>query len=57
MFKDLYHEELYTDITLVSDDQIQFEAHKIVLSDCSPVFKRIRPTNRAIFKPIFGLNI
>ena len=32
MFKDLYEEEKYSDVTLVSDDQTQFKAHKIVLS-------------------------
>ena len=31
----------YSDVMLVSDDQIQFNAHKIVLSACSPVFKKI----------------
>ena len=30
MFKDHYQEERYTDVTLVSDDQTQFKAHKIV---------------------------
>ena len=42
MFKDLYQEGTYTDVTLVSDDQTQFKAHKIVLSACSPVFKKTR---------------
>ena len=37
MFKDLHQEGRYTDVTLVSDDQSQFKAHKIVLSACSPV--------------------
>ena len=32
MFKDLYEEDNYSDVTLVSDDQTQFKAHKIVLS-------------------------
>ena len=34
MFKYLYQEGRYTDVTLVSDDQTQFTAHKIVLSFC-----------------------
>merc|ERR1711873_89221 len=33
------------DVTLVSDDQTQFKAHKIVLSACSPVFKKIIESN------------
>merc|ERR1711936_1374298 len=45
MFKDLYQEGRYTDVTLVSDDQTQFKAHKIVLSACSPVFKKIIDSN------------
>ena len=45
MFKDLYQEERYADVTLVSDDQTQFRAHKMVLSACSPVFKKIIDTN------------
>merc|ERR1712016_120905 len=45
MFKDLYQEGRHTDVTLVSDDQTQFKAHKIVLSACSPVFKKIIDSN------------
>ena len=45
MFKELYQEERYADVTLVSDDQTQFKAHKIVLSACSPVFKKIIDNN------------
>ena len=45
MFKDLYQDGRYTDITLVSDDQTQFKAHKIVLRACSPVFKKIIDNN------------
>merc|ERR1712043_86438 len=45
MIKDLYEEGQYSDVTLVSDDQTQFEAHKIVLSACSPVFKKIIDNN------------
>ena len=45
MFKDLYQDGRHTDVTLVSDDQTQFKAHKIVLSACSPVFKKIIDSN------------
>ena len=45
MFKDLYEEEEHSDVTLVCDDQTQFKAHKIVLSACSPVFKKIIDNN------------
>ena len=45
MFKDLYKEGKHSDVTLVSDDQSLFKAHKIVLSACSPVFKKIIENN------------
>ena len=45
VFRDFYHEDRYTDLTLVSDDQSQFKAHRIVLSACSPVFKKIIDNN------------
>ena len=45
MLKDLYEEGKNSDVTLVSDDQTQFKAHKIVLSACSPVFKKIIDSN------------
>ena len=41
----LYQEGEYSDVTLVSDDQTQFKAHKIVLNACSPVFKKIIDSN------------
>ena len=37
--------EGHSDVTLVSDDQTQFKAHKIVLSACSPVFEKIIESN------------
>ena len=36
IFKDLYQEGRFADVTQVSNDQTQFKAHKIVLSACSP---------------------
>ena len=42
---DLYPKGKFTDVTLVSDDQIQFEAHKFVLSACSPVVKNLLLNN------------
>ena len=40
-FKDLITERHFADVTLVSDDEIQIKAHKIVLSACSPVLKEL----------------
>ena len=45
MFKDLYKEGSHSDVTLVSDDKTQYKTHKIVLSACSPVFKKIIESN------------
>ena len=41
LFANLYREESYADVTLVSSDKFEFKAHKIVLSACSPVLKKI----------------
>ena len=40
-FQDLLTEGHFTDVTLVSDDEIQIQAHKIVLSASSPVLKNL----------------
>ena len=36
----------FSDVTLVSEDQKQFSAHKIVLSSCSEYFKNILKQNK-----------
>ena len=40
-----FTENNLSDVTLVSDDQIQFHAHKIVLSAYSPVLKHLLLNN------------
>merc|ERR1719318_2455492 len=40
-----FNENTFSDVTLVSDDQIQFHAHKFVLSACSPVLKDLLVSN------------
>ena len=45
MFKDLYEEEKYCDVTVVCDDQTQFKAHKFVLIAGSSIFKKIIDNN------------
>ena len=42
---DFFRETISFDVTLVSDDQIQFQAHKCVLSACSPVIKDLLLNN------------
>merc|ERR1712183_1239433 len=44
-FKDLGEQGHFADVTLVSDDQIQTPAHKVVLSACSPVLKTLLVNN------------
>ena len=44
-FQNMYNEKSFTDVTLVCDDQVQFDAHKIVLSSCSSVLRKILEDN------------
>ena len=45
-FGTLRNEDYLQDVTLVTDDNIQISAHKLVLSACSDYFKSILKTNR-----------
>ena len=45
VFKELGEEGHFADVTLVSDDQIQTPAHKVVLSACSSVLKTLLVNN------------
>ena len=45
-FQNLRKEEDFYDVTLVSDDQKQVSAHKVVLSSCSEYFKNILKQNK-----------
>eukprot|EP00091_Calanus_sinicus_P002489 TRINITY_DN12537_c0_g1_i1.p2 TRINITY_DN12537_c0_g1~~TRINITY_DN12537_c0_g1_i1.p2 ORF type:complete len:113 (-),score=12.32 TRINITY_DN12537_c0_g1_i1:89-427(-) len=42
---DVFTENSYSDVTLVSDDLILFQAHKCVLSASSPVLKNLLLNN------------
>jgi hypothetical protein len=42
---DVFTENTFSDVTLVSDDLIQFQAHKCVLSASSPVLKNLLLSN------------
>ena len=43
--KELLTENIFADVTLVSDDHIQIPAHKLVLSACSPILKNLLLNN------------
>ena len=45
-FSSLRHQEDFYDVTLVSDDQEQFSAHKVVLSACSDYFGNTLKKNK-----------
>jgi hypothetical protein len=51
---DVFTENSFSDVTLVSDDQIPFQAHKCVLSACSPVLKNL-PLNHLHSHPLIYL--
>ena len=45
-FRELRNEEDFYDVTIVSDDQKQLSAHKVVLSASSEYFKNILKQNK-----------
>ena len=49
--KELLEEKLFSDVTLVSDDLLPFEAHRSVLSSASPILKKLLLMN-ASTKPV-----
>jgi len=44
-FRDLREEKDFFDVTLASDDDNQIQAHKVILSACSPFFRNILRRN------------
>ena len=41
IFKELWKDQDFTDVTLATADDQQIRAHKVILSSCSPFFKNI----------------
>ena len=54
-FSKLRNEDEFFDVTLVSDDQQQVSAHKLVLSSCSEYFKNILKFNNKHSHPLLCL--
>ena len=44
-FRDLKGNGEFFDVTLASEDAKQMQAHKVILSSCSPIFKGILKAN------------
>ena len=38
---DLFESKRFSDVTLVTDDQAQFEAHRIILAGASNIFNKL----------------
>merc|ERR1712189_82838 len=53
--KELYEKQLYSDVTLVSDDLVMFSAHKSVLSTASEIFNKLLMMNTKSSEPIIYL--
>ena len=41
LFKNLLEDDIFVDVTLVSDDGKEFQAHKFVIASCSDMFRNI----------------
>ena len=38
---EMFYDEMFTDITIVCDDNVEYQAHKVVLSSASLFFKKL----------------
>ena len=54
-FDDIRSEEIFADVTLVSDDQVKMPAHRIVISASSPVLKSLLLMNPTHSHPLIYL--
>jgi len=51
-FKDLRDEDEFLDVTLACDEDKQIQAHKVILSACSPYFKSMLLKQRSAIHPV-----
>ena len=54
-FKEMMTSSEFADVTLVTDDKQQINAHRNILSACSPVFKNILKLNSGYNNPVIYL--
>merc|ERR1712129_103422 len=43
--RNLFEDQNFTDVTLISDDLQELRAHKVILSSCSPFFEKVLKSN------------
>ena len=55
LFRDISNTNDHADVTLVCDDQVQVRAHRMVLSSCSSVFKKILMSWTLEQQPVISL--
>ena len=57
-FKELFESKKFSDVTLISDDQHQFKAHKFILSSCSAMFQSLLESDEVVSPFIYlrGVN-
>ena len=41
MFRELIEHQVYSDVTLVTNDQHQFKVNEFILTSCSSIFKNL----------------
>ena len=47
---DLFESKRFSDVTLVTEDQVQFDAHRIILAGASRVFNNLLSLNKLDFE-------
>lgn len=53
--RDFYQDLNFSDVTLVSDDLVENQAHRLVLSACSPVFRKLLISTASAKHPLLYL--
>ena len=56
-FRKLREDTLFTDVTLVSNDNKSIKAHKVILCSASPYLRTILESKASVGNPVLSLNI